>query len=121
MITRPMGHVKRINPKSPSDMAERNQTSKSDSSAPSGRVHPLVRRCAVCGCSKLFYGSKPKNDSGPADHVMHWNTWERKGLTPPHEVQRGSQPRYVCAGGGKPYVESAPNDKDLAWRALDSE
>jgi hypothetical protein len=113
-----MGHVKRINPKNSSDMAEQNQTSKSDSSAPSGRVH---RRCAVCGCSKLFYGSKPKNDSGPADHVMHWNTWESKGLTPPHEVQRGSQPRYVCAGGGKPYVESAPNDKDLAWRALDSE
>jgi hypothetical protein len=35
---------------------------------------------------------------------MHWNAWEKKGLTPPHEVQRGSQPRYVCAGGGKPYV-----------------
>lgn len=39
-----MGRVRRINPKSPSDMAEEDQTSKSDSSALSGRVHPLVRR-----------------------------------------------------------------------------
>jgi hypothetical protein len=33
----------RINPKSPSDMVEEIQTSKSDSRAPSGRVHALVR------------------------------------------------------------------------------
>ena len=37
-----MGRVMRINLKSPSDMAEENQTSKSDSSAPSGRLHPIV-------------------------------------------------------------------------------
>ena len=39
-----MGRVTTINNQPPSDMAEENQTSKSDSSAPSGRVHPLVGR-----------------------------------------------------------------------------
>jgi hypothetical protein len=42
-----MGRVTRINQQSRSDMPEEIQTSKSDSRAPSGRVHPLVRRCRL--------------------------------------------------------------------------
>lgn len=39
-----MGRMTRINQRSPSDMAEEIQTEKSGSSAPSGRLHPLVVR-----------------------------------------------------------------------------
>lgn len=38
-----MGRMTRINQRSPGDMIEKIQTAKSDSSAPSGRLHTLVR------------------------------------------------------------------------------
>lgn len=37
-----MGRMTRINRRSPSDMSEAIQTEKSGSSAPSGRLHPIV-------------------------------------------------------------------------------
>ena len=52
-----MGRVTRINPKSPSNMAEEIQTSKSDSRAPSGRVHPLViLSCRLRGIASMDPG-----------------------------------------------------------------
>jgi hypothetical protein len=42
-----MGRVMRINNQSPNRMAQETKLTQSDSSAPSGRVHPLVRRCRL--------------------------------------------------------------------------
>ena len=41
-----MGRVTRINNQSPTDMIEEIKSPQSDSSAPSGRLHPIVGPCA---------------------------------------------------------------------------
>lgn len=66
-----MGRMTRINQRSPSDMAEENQTSKPDSRAPSGRVHPLVRqiRKALKSTKRLMFWDVEIDDSDVIDRL----------------------------------------------------
>lgn len=51
-----MGRVMKSNPRSPSDMSEEIQTPNDGSQAPPGRVHPLVRACALLLVSLCNHG-----------------------------------------------------------------
>jgi len=67
-----MGRVRRINQQSLSDMAEEIQTPNDGSQAPSGRVHPLVRRIASMGEADIqsaIDSNHPALDESTHDHL----------------------------------------------------
>lgn len=66
-----MGRVMRIKPRSPSNMIEETTTLKSDSRAPSGRVHPLVRqiRKALKSTKRMMFWDIELDESDVIDSL----------------------------------------------------